>query len=120
MQAAALLPLCSELVDEDAARHCERNLHSYWAYLAPELYTANLATEEAAAAVCDMQYSPGPPCAVCTQLVANCTALFCTVYTGGGGGQAAEHGHGDRQDDGAGAGAALLRHGGGLVSVLSL
>ena len=51
-QISALLPLCEEISEEEARRHCERNLQSYWGYLAPNLYTANLDTEAVYQWVC--------------------------------------------------------------------
>ena len=27
-----LAPLCSEIEDEEARKHCDRNIHSYWSY----------------------------------------------------------------------------------------
>ena len=45
MKISALLPVCEEISEEDARRHCERNIQSYWRYLAPSLYNLNLNTE---------------------------------------------------------------------------
>ena len=44
-QISALLPVCEEISEEEARRHCERNIQSYWRYLAPSLYTDNLNTD---------------------------------------------------------------------------
>ena len=52
MKISALLPVCEEISDEEARRHCERNIQSYWRYLAPSLYSVNLNTDTVYQRVC--------------------------------------------------------------------
>merc|ERR1712080_732399 len=39
LQEAALLPICDQVQDQDFLRRCRRGVKSYWAYLAPQLYS---------------------------------------------------------------------------------
>merc|ERR1711915_865913 len=55
-QADALLPICEELSDDEALRHCQRNVRSYWAYLAPQLYDANINNQEVFDWACSTTY----------------------------------------------------------------
>ena len=47
-----LLPVCEEISDEEERRHCQRNIQSYWSYLAPVLYSDNLNTEAVYQRIC--------------------------------------------------------------------
>merc|ERR1739838_1180143 len=75
-QSAALLPVCSQLTDPDAKSHCQRNVQSYWAYLAPELYNANIATEAVFEWVCSLDYGTEDQCEECKARVLDIGTLF--------------------------------------------
>merc|ERR1712066_801541 len=53
-QISELLPLCQEIAEEEERNHCERNLRSYWRYLATALYDDNLNTEAVYQRICGL------------------------------------------------------------------
>ena len=48
------MPICEELDEEEARSHCERNINSYWTYLAPALYGDNINTEAVYERICGL------------------------------------------------------------------
>ena len=53
-QISVLMPICEELDEEEARSHCERNINSYWTYLAPALYGDNINTEAVYERICGL------------------------------------------------------------------
>merc|ERR1712215_32995 len=75
-QSAAMLPICSQLEDDEARRHCQRSVQSYWSYLAPELYNANINTQEVVDWICNINFGPSDQCEQCTLTVSYLASLF--------------------------------------------
>ena len=48
------MPICEGISEEEERSHCERNINSYWSYLAPALYEVNLNTEAVYERICGL------------------------------------------------------------------
>jgi len=55
--------VCSEIVDEEDNRRCQRSSRSYWYYLAPFIYELGILNDMDA--ICSIQHSDVDECAVC-------------------------------------------------------
>jgi len=75
-QIDVLLPVCSDLTDEEALRHCERNINSYWSYFVSVDYAfyRNIYYATSAFWICDI--TDEDKCQECNQQVKAMSSLL--------------------------------------------
>merc|ERR1712235_51867 len=71
-QIDVLLPVCSDLTDEEALRRCQRNINSYWSYFVSldfGFYRNIFYQAETINIICDMQFGSEDECSKCDMRV---------------------------------------------------